>query len=109
MSEITANIPEDYQLSNGEIDNIVYLICKYTVGWDMRQADRMACQMMMCKGKSGLASLQDLVHVTCEYVWDHICGEPINPTPEQLYEHMVPMISSWFENTTSQEERSKTS
>jgi hypothetical protein len=109
MSKITANIPADYRLSDGEIDNIVYLVCKYTVEWNMRQVDKMVCQRMMSEEKTGVSQIQDLVCVTCEYVWDHICGEPDTFTPESLVEHMAPMISSWFENTSSQEERSKIS
>lgn len=108
MSEITANIPADYRLSDGEIDNIVYLICKYTVEWNMRQVDKAVCQMMMSKEKTGVPQIEDLVRVTCEYVWDHICGEPDNFTAEQLYDYMAPMITEWFKITSSQEERSKT-
>jgi hypothetical protein len=102
-------IPEDYKLSDGEIDNIVYLVCKYTVEWNMRPADKTVCQMMMDKTKSGTAQVENLISITCEYVWDHICGEPDTFTPVSLYDHMVPMITEWFEVTSSQEERSKTS
>ena len=40
------NIPKDYKPSDGEINNLVYLTLKYTVGWSMRAADLAVMQMM---------------------------------------------------------------
>lgn len=97
----------DYELSDGEVDNIVYLVCKYTVGWQMRQCDKAVCQLMLGAVK-GPEAVHRLVEATAEYVWDHICGEPDEPTAEQLYEHMAPVIAEWFGKTTP-EERALTS
>lgn len=96
------DLPADYRLSDGEVDNIVYLVCKYTVGWPMRQADKAVCQMMMGDVK-GPEAVAKLVEVATEYVWDHICGEPDEPTQEQLFEHIAPVIADWFGKTTPAE------
>lgn len=124
MAEIEITLPSDYRLTDGEIDNIVYLVCKYTVGWPMRQADLAICKYMAGEG-TGVEQIRKLVRVTCEYVWDHICGEPGSgddedeektreivdenaPTTENFYNYMAPLLMEWFSKTT-QEDRSKTS
>ena len=95
-------VADEYVPGAGEINNIVYLICKYTVGWQMRAVDLQVCQMMAgeIKGNAGLSKLCD---VTCEYVWDHICGETDDFTPEQLFDHMKPHLQQWYNNTTVEE------
>lgn len=100
-------LPNDYQLTAGEINNIVYITCKSTVGWPMRSADLAICQMMRDSNLRGDESVTNLVEVTCEYVWDHICGESSEFTAEDLVKHMEPGLVDWFQKTT-QEERSDT-
>lgn len=93
-------VADDYVPSEGELNNFVYLTCKYTVGWGMRAADFAVCKMMAgddIKGNEGLSRLLD---VTTEYLWDHICGEPEEPTAEALYEHMRPILGEWYANST---------
>lgn len=100
-------VPDDYTPSAGELNNFVYLICKYTVGWAMRAADLQVCLMMVggpVKGNEGLSKLCD---VTCEYLWDHICGEPEDASPEQFFEHVKPLLQEWYQKATP-EERSNT-
>lgn len=100
-------VPADYVPSDGEVDNIVYLICKYTAQWPMRSADLAICKMMAgdMKGREGI---EQLVRVTCEYVWDHICGEPKKPTAKDFFTHMKPLLEEWY-SKTSADDRSKTS
>lgn len=107
----TLNLPVDdnYSPSDGELNNFVYLCCKYTVGWGMRQADLAICLMLAggkeaIKGNEGLSKLCD---VTCEYLWDHICGEPEEPTAEKLFEHIKPILGEWY-NKTTPEQRTNT-
>lgn len=100
------DLPSDYKLTDGEIDNIVYLTCKYTANWPMRQADLAVCKALTGEG-TGPQHLEKLVRTTCEYVWDHICGEPDETSPDDFYNHIAPLITNWFSNTT-QEERTNT-
>jgi hypothetical protein len=103
------NLPDDYKPSAGELDNIVYLVCKYTIGWQMRQCDLAVC-VMMAGGQDaivGNAGLTKLVEVTCEYAWDHLSGEPNTFSPEQLFDHIKPALQGWYQNTDA-EERAKT-
>lgn len=105
------NLPDDYKLSDGEIDNIVYLACKYAIGWPMRQADLHVCRMMAGFNNenppTGQEAVEKLLETTCEYLWDHICGEPDEFNTGQLVEHMTPVLNDWYSNTTP-EDRSKT-
>jgi len=105
--ELNIELSEDYEPSAGEIDNLVYLTCKYTCGWPMRQADLHICRMM-AGDVHGPAGISRLVEITCEYCWDHVCGEPEDTSTEKFFEHMKPMLEHWYANTT-REERSKTS
>ena len=102
MVELDISLPEGYKPSEGEINNFVYLVCKYTVGWMMRGADLAVCQMMTgpIVGKQGL---EKLLEQTTEYVWDHICGEPEEPTAEQLALHMKPVLEEWYSKSTPEE------
>ena len=105
------NLPEDYKLSEGEIDNIVYLTCKYTVQWPMRQVDLQVCKMMAGLDKptppTGSKAVGKLLEVTCDYLWDHVCGEPDDFTAKSLFEHMEPALKQWYSSTTP-EDRAKT-
>jgi len=101
---------DDYEPSAGELNNIVYLVCKYTANWPMRGADLSICLMMAgmdgeVKGPKGISNL---VRVTCDYVWDHVCGEPSDTSPRKFFAHMKPMIEEWYSKTTP-EDRAKTS
>lgn len=96
-------LASDYKLTDGEIDNIVYVVCKYTVGWQMRKADLQVCRSMLGDKLRGAEALHKLVQVTCEYVWDHIAGEPDNTSPEALYEHIAPAIAEWWKETTPEQ------
>lgn len=105
--ELSLKLPEGYELSDGEVDNIVYLTCKYTIGWGMRACDKAVCDMMRDKKARGQEAVENLLEVATEYVWDHICGEPEEPSQEQLFDAMVPLLNEWFSKTTP-EERAKT-
>ncbi len=103
-TEIEATLPEDYKMSEGEKNNLVYLVCEYTIEWGMRQVDFLACCMMANDGpQTGVEAVRHLTRVSCEYVWDHLCGKPDNFTPNQLYAHMVGQITNWYQNSTPEE------
>jgi len=100
-------ISNNYKCTPTELDNLVYLVMKYSVGWNMRQAD-LAVVLTMSGGPDdivGDAGISRLVSVVCDYLWDHICGEPEDLTVEQLYDFAQKFLFQWFEETT-QEERS---
>ena len=102
-------IADDYKPTPGELDNFVYLTSKYTVGWIPRAADHAVC-LMMAGGADeivGNEGLTKLCETTCEYLWDHICGEPEEPTAEALFDHIKPVLQEWYSNSTP-EDRAKT-
>ena len=49
---IKSNVPADYVPSSGEIDNIVYITLKSTIGWPMRQCD-LAMITILCADPVG--------------------------------------------------------
>lgn len=100
-------VPADYVPSSGELDNLIYLTFKYTIGWSMRQADKAVC-LSMAGDIVGDPGISKLIHETCEYAWDHLSGEPDEFTPEQLVDHIQPILIEWYSNTTP-EERANTS
>lgn len=100
------DLPADYQPSAGEINNLVYLCCKYTAGWPMRQADLAVVELMRDKELGGKAAIENIVNTACEYVWDHICGEPDDYSPEQFVEYMTPAIEEWYKTSTPEERAS---
>lgn len=104
--DLDVQLPEDYSPSDGEIDNITYLTCKYACGWPMRQADLAVCKRMTGEIR-GSAGISKYVETVCEYLWDHICGEPEEVSAEDFFKHMKPMLESWYSQTTP-EDRSKT-
>ncbi|KKM23991.1 hypothetical protein LCGC14_1609560 [marine sediment metagenome] len=105
MAKLTIDIPEDYEPSAGELDNFVYLVCKYTVNFPMRNCDLAVCTTMAStRGPiRGSAGLTRLLEVTCEYVWDHLAGEPDEKSPGDLVEHMVPILEEWYSKSTVEE------
>lgn len=100
-------VPDDYEPSDGEIDNLVYLTCRYTCGWPMRRVDLHICKMMAGEIR-GAEGISRLVSVACDYCWDHVCGEPEETSAEAFFEHIKPMLEHWYAETTP-EDRSKTS
>ena len=106
----TLNLPiaDDYVPSDGELNNIVYVVCKYTVGWNMRACDLSICLLMAggqeaIIGDGGITKLAE----TCEYCWDHIAGEPDDFDADKLFDHIKPFLLEWY-NETTPEDRAKT-
>ena len=99
-------VADDYKPNPGELDNIVYLVCRYTANWTMRQTDLIVC-LQLAGEVVGNAGISKLVKVACEYVWDHICGKPSSPTVDQMLPNMKALFCSWY-NTTTIEERNDT-
>jgi len=105
MKTLELPLDDEYVPSDGELNNFVYLTCKYAVGWGMRQTDLAVCLMMArinntIKGNAGLSFLCE---VTCDYLWDHICGEPEEPTSDQLFDHIKPCLQEWYAKSTVEE------
>jgi len=98
-------IEDSYVPSAGELNNFVYLVCKYTVNWGMRACDLQVCLMMAGGAEEikGNAGLTKLCEVTCEYLWDHVCGEPEEPTTDQLFDHIKEGLQAWYKNSTPEE------
>ena len=97
-------IEHDVELHDNEIDNVLYLTFKYTVEWPMRQVDK-AVVLQMTRSQLELEAenpllfqhVSTMLEVACEYVWDHICGEPEEPSTKQLLDHIRPIIDNFFE------------
>jgi hypothetical protein len=104
VEHMTLGLPiaDDYAPSYGELDNLAYLTCKYTIGWGCRVTDLKVC-LSMAGGQDNIvgdAGISRFVSVICDYLHDHICGEPEDPTPAQLFSHIKPLLVNWYQNST---------
>lgn len=97
------NIPDDTPLLDGERNNIVYLVLRFEAGWGMRDADFAVIESLCDKSLTGSAAIQDIIHRSCEYAWDHLLGEPDTPTAEDIERHATLIIEQWFAGTTQAE------
>lgn len=104
-------LADDYAPSPGELDNLVYLTLKYTVGWQMREADRAVIIGIVVERLQGLpqgpTGISIVVAEACEYAYDHLTGEDPEAKPDKLWKHIKPMIEGWYAKTTP-ESRAKT-
>lgn len=101
--EIRVVLPADYELQPAEINNLVYLTCKYGAGWPMRGADLALVLAMRDVELRGEAAVRNTIRVTCEYLWDHILGEPARPSVSGLYRKIAPLVTQWYGRTTSEQ------
>ena len=96
-------IAPDYKPSEGELDNLVYLTLKYTVGWGMRVCDKSICLMMASDSLAGNEGISKLVETACEYAWDHLAGKPEDMSPADFFNHIKPMLLEWYKTSTPEE------
>ena len=76
--------PATHIPTDGEMNNLCYLSMKYLIGWQMRGCD-FAVVKMVAGRVSSMEELTDrFIPALAEYMWDHICGEPDEPTVEDL-------------------------
>ena len=99
MRDLELKLADDYTPNSGELNNLVYLCCKYSTNWPMRQADLQVC-LLMAGEIHGNAGISKLCEVTCEYIWDHICGEPEERSVDDFFNHMKEILQVWYEKTT---------
>ncbi len=78
-------VPETHVPTANEINNAVYLACRYVAQWPMRQADLGVVLLMSGNSFTSVAELQEkLGQALGEYLWDHILGEPEDPSEEDV-------------------------
>jgi hypothetical protein len=89
-------IDPNWKLTDGEINNIVYLCHRFSCNWTMRAADLQVVTLMATPLPSGEAGIRHLVKTSAEYIWDHIMGEPEDCDPEALRIHLEALVLEWF-------------
>ncbi len=96
---IAPTLPATYQPSEGEYNNLVYLTLMIAAQHQMRAAD-LALMQAMCPRRDmfGPQAIDDLVHVVIEYAWDHVMGEPEDPSEETLWQYVSPMLEVWYKD-----------
>jgi len=95
-------VSDDYVPSAGELNNMIYLCHRSIANWTMRGCDLSVC-LMMAGEISGNIGLSHLCEVCCEYIWDHILGEPDEHSPEDFFKHMKMILNAWYKSTTLEE------
>ena len=107
------NVPSDYQMTDGEMDNIIYLVLKFGCNWQMRECDKQVVLYLFRalpegKSRTGAGGIQNLIMEAATYGWDHILGkEPGQPLPLKIARFMLPRIAWWW-SEFDQQRRSDT-
>lgn len=94
------NVPNDYRMTDNEINNVVYLISKYLFNWGMRECDLQICIIMSDLGTnprpSGPDAIDRLVNATSEYLWDHVAREPDEFPLETVVKEATGITEAFF-------------
>ena len=105
------HLPSDYIMSDGEMDNLIYLTLKHGCDSPMRQTDKAVVLRMFAqqeKAKVGSDGIANLIMEAAVYGWDQILGKPDDPMPLTIARSMWPRIVWSFKHLT-REQRSDTS
>tara|TARA_R110000751_G_scaffold93925_2_gene183319 strand:- start:324 stop:818 length:495 start_codon:yes stop_codon:yes gene_type:complete len=75
---------ETHKPTDGELNNLCYLSMRYIANWPMRNVDFNVVKMMSGDPPTVEALSDQFIPNLVEYVWDHIMGEPADPTVEDI-------------------------
>lgn len=70
--------------TNRELNNLCYLSMKYIANWPMRAADFHVVNMFGGTPKTVVELDEHYIPQLADYMWDHLMGEPEEPTTEDL-------------------------
>jgi hypothetical protein len=105
------HLPSDYLMSDGEMDNLIYLTLKHGCHSFMRPTDKAVVLRMFAqqkKAKVGADGIANLIMEAAVYGWEHMLGKPNDPLPLTIASSMWPRIVWSFKHFT-REQRSDTS
>lgn len=72
--------------TENELNNLCYLSMKYLIGWEMRTADFQVCMMLGGDPQTVTELEKTFIPSLADYIWDHLMGEPNDPTSDDLIE-----------------------
>lgn len=73
-----------HELTEGELNNLVYLSMKMVIGWQMRATDLEVVKLLAGPVKTIKEFDKAFVPVLAQYMWNHILGEPEDTTQDDL-------------------------
>jgi hypothetical protein len=77
-------VGDDHKPTVEELNNITYLSMKWLINWPMRDIDF----VMIYKLAGEINTLKDIdekfIPTLAEYMWDHVLGEPEDPTIDDI-------------------------
>lgn len=79
-------VPNDHKPTEGELNNICYLSMRYLLNWTMRVVDYEIIRMMSGEVNTLEEIDTKLIPPLAQYTWDHLMGEPDEPSQEQVEE-----------------------
>lgn len=87
----------EVMMTDNEINNLVYLCLKYIAGFPMRTCDFQLILAMHNSSKGGVGDERDnLASALSDYIWDHLLGEPDEPSSEEIKSAVVEIFGEFF-------------
>jgi hypothetical protein len=75
-----------YKPTDGELNNLCYLSMKYIAGFDMRNVDFTMVKTMGGDPQFVATLTEQFIPQLATYIWDHLMGEPEDPTVATIEE-----------------------
>ncbi len=97
-------VPKDYLINYEERKRIVEKIFEITLGATPRQTDTAVCMLMSDREAKGRQGINNLIDVTCDYIWDHWMGEPKEPSAKEIKDYIKPIFTKWYKTTNVEEQ-----
>lgn len=99
LESTTGSPAVDYQThmpTQNELDNLAYLSMKYIAGWLMRSCDFEVVKLIAGPVDSISAMKEKFVPALAEYMWDHLMGEPDDPTQDDVQQTILALTDSLY-------------
>jgi len=84
-----------------ELNNLCYLSFKHIIAWHMRATDYHIVRMMGGDPQTVDELKEKFIPELAQYIWDHMMGEPEDPTSEDITKAIVALCDFLFKMNES--------
>lgn len=97
---------DKHKPTDGELNNICFMAMKYGAGHLMRMVDFEVVKTMSESTETVTGLSDKFLPVLADYMWDHIMGEPDDPSTEEVLEFVTFTRDMIY--TSNEEDRNNT-